>query len=129
MPAAVTGQDKAAYAAWLRAEREHRGWTRPDMARRLIGAAHIQGDNTVPGPDSMTHNVYRWERGAERPGEYYRLLIRAVLGQPPPPVNGNGHQPPPPATASGAGPPSVLTFTITIQLPPGATTAITSSTS
>jgi hypothetical protein len=75
---------KPQYAAWLRGEREHRGWSRPQMARRLIDAAHIQGDHSVPGLDSMIHNVYRWERSADRPAEHYRLLIRTVLGLPPP---------------------------------------------
>jgi hypothetical protein len=124
----VTGPGKAQYAAWLRAEREHRGWTRPQMARRPIEAAHIQRDRSVPGLDSMTHNLFRWERGADRSSERYRLLIRAVLDLPPPPpaLAPATDQSTPVAMlvpASSTGPPTALT--ITIQLPPGATAGIT----
>jgi hypothetical protein len=104
----LTGPDKAAFAAWLRAEREHRGWSRPVMARRLIDAAHIQGDHSVPGLDAMKHNLYRWERGADHPADHYRVLIYAVLGVPPPPPRApaNGTTCTAPAVNGGAVPPS-----------------------
>jgi hypothetical protein len=124
----LTSPDKAAFAAWLRAEREHRGWSRPVMARRLIDAAHIQGDHSVPGLDAMKHNLYRWERGADHPADHYRVLIYAVLGVPPPRAPANGTTCTAPAVNGGAVPPSVLTLTISIQLPPGVTADITSST-
>jgi transcriptional regulator with XRE-family HTH domain len=126
----VTDPGKAQYAAWLRAERQHRGWSRPALARRIIDAAHAHGDTSVPGLDSMQHNIYRWERGAAGPAEHYRLLIRTALGLPPPPP------PPEPATSTslaipapgnGARPAPPLTVTITIELPPGATAGITTT--
>ena len=32
------------------------------MARQLIEAGRAKGD-TLPGTDSMCHNIHRWERG------------------------------------------------------------------
>ena len=49
--------------AWLRQQREARSWTRREMARQLIQAGRDTGDTTVPGMDSMCHNIHRWERG------------------------------------------------------------------
>lgn len=65
--------------AWLRQQREARGWPRRDMARRLIKAGHAKGDS-MPGTDSMVHNIYRWERGSESPSERYKLAYCQVLG-------------------------------------------------
>ena len=36
--------------AWLRRQREERGWTRSEMARQLIKAAKSRGDSAVPSP-------------------------------------------------------------------------------
>jgi len=58
--------------AWLRRQREDRGWTRSEMARQLIKAARARGDTSVPGADSIGHNIYRWERGAVAPAERYK---------------------------------------------------------
>ena len=68
---------------WLREQREARGWTRPEMARQLIRAGHARGDKSMPGLDSMCHNLYRWERGANGISERYRLYCSEVLGIPP----------------------------------------------
>jgi len=68
---------------WLRQQREARGWTRPDMARRLIQAGHAKGDTSMPGADSMCHNIYRWERGADGLSERYKLCYSQILGIPP----------------------------------------------
>jgi hypothetical protein len=114
----MTG-DTTMLAAWLRSQRETRGWSRPDMARRLIRIAHAHDDNTVPGLDSMTHNIYRWERGHDAPSERYRLLYRAALGTMPPAPP----RQPPPATPA----PSAITLTITIHLPPGLDAHITAT--
>lgn len=46
--------------AWLRQQREARRWTRLEMARQLIQAGRAKGD-TLPGADSMCHNIHRWE--------------------------------------------------------------------
>jgi hypothetical protein len=68
---------------WLRQQREARGWTRPDMARRLIQAGHAKGDTSMPGVDSMCHNIYRWERGADGLSERYKLCYCQIFGIPP----------------------------------------------
>jgi transcriptional regulator with XRE-family HTH domain len=68
---------------WLRQQRQARGWARPDMARKLIGAGKARGDNSLPGLDSMCHNIYRWERGADGITERYKLHYCHALGIPP----------------------------------------------
>lgn len=70
-------------AAWLRRQREDRGWTRTEMVRQIINAAKATGDRSVPGLDSMCHNLYRWERGADGLSERYRLYYCRALGIPP----------------------------------------------
>jgi hypothetical protein len=65
---------------WLREQREARGWARPEMARRLIQAGKTAGDKSLPGLDSMCHNLYRWERGLDSPSERYRLYYIRALG-------------------------------------------------
>lgn len=65
--------------AWLRQEREARRWTRLEMARQLIQAGRSKGD-TLPGADSMCHNIHRWERGQGGLTERYKLHYCAVLG-------------------------------------------------
>jgi hypothetical protein len=67
-------------AAWLRGQREIRGWARPEMARQLIQAGKAAGDKSMPSLESMCHNVYRWERGADSPSERYRLCYCRALG-------------------------------------------------
>ena len=59
--------------AWLRRQLEDRGWTRSEMARQLIRVAKATGDTSVPGADNISHNIYRWERGAVAPAERYEL--------------------------------------------------------
>jgi transcriptional regulator with XRE-family HTH domain len=69
-------------AAWLRRQREDRGWTRSEMARQLIKAARARGDASVPGADNISHNIYRWERGAVAPAERYQLYYCGAFGIP-----------------------------------------------
>jgi transcriptional regulator with XRE-family HTH domain len=71
------------FSAWLRQKREEQGWARPKMARRLIKAVETAGDRSMPGLDSMCHNLYRWERGDDSPSERYRLYYSRALGIPP----------------------------------------------
>jgi transcriptional regulator with XRE-family HTH domain len=66
--------------AWLREQREARHWSRPEMARQLIRAAHAAGDTTMPGADNLQHNIYRWERGSNGLGDRYRLRYCQALG-------------------------------------------------
>jgi transcriptional regulator with XRE-family HTH domain len=67
-------------AAWLRQQREERGWTRAEMARQLIQAGQARGDRHVPGLHNMAHNVYRWERAADGVSERYKLHYCQAFG-------------------------------------------------
>ena len=69
-------------AAWLRRQREDRGWTRTELARQLIRAARARGDTSLPGTDNISHNIYRWERGTVAPAERYKLLYCSAFGIP-----------------------------------------------
>lgn len=69
-------------AAWLRRQREDRGWTRTELARQLIRAARARGDTSLPGADNISHNIYRWERGTVAPAERYKLLYCSAFGIP-----------------------------------------------
>src|SRR5690349_2108478 len=69
-------------AAWLRRQREDRGWTRTELARQLIRAARARGDTSMPGAGNISHNIYRWERGAVTPAERYQLLYCGAFGIP-----------------------------------------------
>src|SRR5581483_9291633 len=68
--------------AWLRRQREDRGWTRSEMARQLIRAAKAKGDTSVPGAENIGHNIYRWERGTVAPAERYKLYYCGAFGIP-----------------------------------------------
>ena len=68
---------------WLRQQREDRGWSRREMARQLIQAGRAAGDNSLPGIDSMCHNIRQWERGQRALTERYRLHHCKALGIPP----------------------------------------------
>jgi hypothetical protein len=52
----------AELGAWLRRQREDRGWNKHEMARHLIQAAGQAGDKAMPDISGMTHNIHRWER-------------------------------------------------------------------
>jgi hypothetical protein len=69
--------------AWLRHQREARCWSRPEMARQLIRAAHAANDRSMTDVDNLSHNIYRWERGVVSPGERYTLYYCRVLSIPP----------------------------------------------
>jgi hypothetical protein len=68
---------------WLRHQREARCWSRPEMARQLIRAAHAANDRSMTDVDNLCHNIYRWERGTVSPGERYKLYYCRVLSIPP----------------------------------------------
>jgi hypothetical protein len=97
--------------AWLRQQREARGWPRPEMARRLIQAGQAKGDKSMPGLDSMCHNIYRWERGADGMTERYKLHYCHALGIPASHF-GPGHPDAQPAVAPTPG-------TMTMAIAPG----------
>ena len=60
-------------SVWLRQQREDRGWSRREQARRLIQAGRDAGDTAMPSVDDMTKNTRRWERGDNEPTERYKL--------------------------------------------------------
>jgi transcriptional regulator with XRE-family HTH domain/tetratricopeptide (TPR) repeat protein len=97
--------------AWLRRQREARGLSRSEMARRLIQAGQASGDRSVPGLDGMMHNIYRWERGQDGLTERYKLYCCQVLAIPPARF-GPGH----PDEAPAARP---TPATITLAFAPG----------
>ena len=94
---------------WLRAQREERGWSRSDMARRLIATARETGDDGLPSAENLRKSIYRWETGQTDVSEKYRLLYcrvfeikRAQFGpQPEPPADEAVLQP---ATVLPSGP-------------------------
>jgi transcriptional regulator with XRE-family HTH domain len=58
---------------WLRQQREDRGWSRREQARRLIAAGRDAGDTAMPSVDDMARSTRRWERGDNEPTERYKL--------------------------------------------------------
>jgi transcriptional regulator with XRE-family HTH domain len=62
-----------ALGAWLRQERQARGWDVPEMAHRLRRAA-TSIDGTLPSKDILIAQVRRWERGRVGVSERYKLL-------------------------------------------------------
>jgi hypothetical protein len=64
-------------AAWIRREREKRGWGRPETARRAIKAARDRGDKYVPDFGAVKHSMYRWESGGGVSDLYVALLCDA----------------------------------------------------
>lgn len=72
----VTEQDptQPAWADRLRRERQARGWSQADVV------AAMRTFSDVPLPDGLLDQWKRWERGRNRPDEFYRPLIAATLG-------------------------------------------------
>ncbi|MBV9857652.1 MAG: hypothetical protein JOY82_24540 [Streptosporangiaceae bacterium] len=60
-------------SVWLRQQREARGWSGREQARRLIRAGRDAGDTAMPSLDTMCRNVRRWERGHGGITERYKL--------------------------------------------------------
>ena len=75
---------------WLREQREVRCWSRSEMARQLIRAAHAANDRSIVDVDNLCHNIYRWERGAVSPGERYKLYYCRALSIPLTAFGGSG---------------------------------------
>jgi transcriptional regulator with XRE-family HTH domain len=66
-------------SAWLRQQRETRGWSRREQARRLIQAGRDAGDTAMPSVDGVSHNIHRWERGDNEPTERYKLYYCKIF--------------------------------------------------
>lgn len=68
--------------AWLRQQRQIRGWPIPEMARQLRRAAAASGD-ALPGNNGLHRNIRRWESGTGSLSERYKLHYCNALGIPP----------------------------------------------
>jgi tetratricopeptide (TPR) repeat protein len=87
--------------AWLRREREERGWARREMARRLVHAGKEAGDTAMPSVEGMYHNVHRWEQEGGV-SERHKLHYCRVLGIHPTQFGpGQGAEPDATGTAAG----------------------------
>ena len=69
-------------SVWLRQQREARGWSGREQARRLIRAGRDTGDTAMPSLDTMCRNVRRWERRHGGITERYKLYYCKTLGIP-----------------------------------------------
>jgi transcriptional regulator with XRE-family HTH domain len=67
-------QERPAWAERLRAERVARGWSQADAV------AALRTFSDVPLPDGLLDQWKRWERGRNKPDEFYRPLIAATIG-------------------------------------------------
>ena len=67
-------QERPAWAERLRTERVARGWSQADVvaAMRTFSKASL--------PEGLLDQWKRWERGRNKPDEYYRPLIAATFG-------------------------------------------------
>jgi transcriptional regulator with XRE-family HTH domain len=74
--------DEVPLSVWLHRQRETRGWTKRETARRLVQAGKDAGDTAVPGLDDMCRYVYRWERGQNGLTERYRMYYCTAFGIP-----------------------------------------------
>ncbi len=77
-----TVQGEMPVSVWLRQQREARGWSRREQARRLIQAGRDAGDTAMPSVDGVYHNIHRWERGENEPTERYKLYFSKTFGIP-----------------------------------------------
>ena len=67
----------AEFGAWLRRNREARGWSRNELARRMTDAA---GSAVTPSAHALESYISRWESGNAKISGRYRQLLDAVLG-------------------------------------------------
>ena len=101
--------------AWLRRQREARGWARREMAVRLTQAAQAVSDTTVPGIENLCTYIRRWEFGRHGPTERYKIYYCTAFGisveewgtappPPPPKLKTNARTPARSPVLNGAGP-------------------------
>jgi len=67
-------QERPAWAERLRAERVARDWSQADVV------AAMRTFSDVPLPEALLDQWKRWERGRNKPDEFYRPLIAATFG-------------------------------------------------
>jgi hypothetical protein len=65
-------------AAWLRQQRQARGWNVPELARQMRRAAGASGD-TLPGSNCLWTVIRRWEHNGGV-SERYRLHFCKTFG-------------------------------------------------
>jgi transcriptional regulator with XRE-family HTH domain len=66
--------------AMLRTERESRGWSRAELARRLVRAADEVIRRQLPSAASLTAMIKQWESGRHSPSPRYRALCAEAFG-------------------------------------------------
>jgi hypothetical protein len=112
----------AELAAWLRQEREAKGWPKAEMARRLVQAGREGGDNTVPSASGMLHNIHRWEREggvSERHKLHYCRALRIQPARFGPQPDGGPPPAGPTAATAPAAPAALPVLPVPAQAPGG----------
>lgn len=66
--------------AMLRTERESRGWSRAELARRLVRGADEVTRRQLPSAASLTAMIKQWESGRHSPSPRYRALCAEAFG-------------------------------------------------
>ena len=61
---------------WLRQQREHRSWTRTEMARRLIRVAQVSGDTAMPAAEDVAAGIPAAAGSGRRPWSCGRDIRR-----------------------------------------------------
>jgi transcriptional regulator with XRE-family HTH domain len=79
-PSAKARRMSSELSVWVRGQRQARGWSRAEMARRLIAASREAGDDQASSPENLCHSIYRWERGFSGISGSHRLLICRAFG-------------------------------------------------
>ena len=62
------------WAERMRRERTARGWSQSDAVHAM------RTFSNVPLPEGLLDQWKRWERGRNKPDEFYRPLVAAVFG-------------------------------------------------
>ena len=68
--------DLPSWSKRIRSMREARGWSQADAAQRL----REHTNETLPDPDNLTRRWKAWERGENKPSQFYAPIIAATLG-------------------------------------------------
>src|SRR5690606_12119699 len=74
VPMTGSNDNRPAWADRLRRERQARGMTQADA----VAALRTFSEKTLP--DGLLDQWKRWERGRNKPDEFYRPLIAATFG-------------------------------------------------
>jgi len=68
--------DRPPWARRITAEREARGWNKP----QFIEALRAHSTSELPAKESMLRRVHSWESGASCPDDFYKPLIAQAFG-------------------------------------------------